>query len=133
MLVAEKWIGHSRKKVSLAWQQQTNGEQGKPGSVHQLTDARETYDASGDGTPVAVPALSAEASQPTPFLSLSRDHWQEIRVQVARCLENFVSAAEEQRPDKVLSVGMEMQEIVSRIYLEAYVMSANLERKDLPR
>lgn len=81
----------------------------------------------------SAPVFSEEASQATPFLSLSRKHWQETREQVASCLERFVSAAEEHRPDKVLSVGMEMQEVVSRIYLEAYVMSADLELKEPPR
>ncbi|HXR66579.1 MAG TPA: hypothetical protein VN729_11680, partial [Ktedonobacteraceae bacterium] len=55
------------------------------------------------------PVLSREASQPTPFLSLSWEHWLEVREQILRNLELFASAALEQRVDKVLSVGMEMQ------------------------
>ena len=92
---------------------------------------REAIEVTESQSPASV--FSEEASQLTPFLSLSWEHWQQTREQVARCLERFASAAEEQRPDKVLSVGMEMQEIVSRIYLEAYVMSADLELKELPR
>jgi hypothetical protein len=77
--------------------------------------------------------LSREASQPTPFLSLSWEHWLEIREQILRSLEQFANAAQEQRVDKVLSAGMEMQAAMSRIYLEAYVMSTSLGLKDLPR
>jgi hypothetical protein len=55
-----------------------------------------------------------------------------VREQIARGLELFVSAAMEQRVDKVLSVGMQMQEAVGRIFLEAYAMSADLDLRELP-
>jgi hypothetical protein len=99
----------------------------------RLIERRCGYEASGNGTHGYEPVLSREASQPTPFLSLSWEHWLEVREQILRNLELFANAAQEQRVDKVLSAGMEMQAAMSRIYLEAYVMSTSLGLKDLPR
>lgn len=135
MQVAEKRTGSKREKVSLAQKQRGSGymaERGKPASSHYLTDARGTYAATGNGEPVHVPTLSAEASQPTPFMFLTWEQWLEMREQVTRSLEHFASAAEEQRTDGVLSAALEMQTALSQMFLEAYARSADLGLSELP-
>lgn len=135
MQVAEKRTGSKREKVSLARKQRGYGylaERGKPASTHYLTDARGTYAATSNGEPVHVPVLSAEASQPTPFLSLTWEQWLEMREQITRSLEHFASAAEEPRADRVLSAALEMQAALSQMFLETYARSADLGLSELP-
>ena len=136
MQVAEKRMAVDKgmATVIVAKQgQDGRSERAKLNGTHELTEVRGVYDASGNGVHTCAPLLSAEASEATPFLSLSREQWQEVREQVANLLERFVSAVEEQHADKVLSIGMEMQEVAGRILLEAYAMSADLDLKDVPR
>lgn len=133
MQVAEKQEEYTRKKVSLAKEQRTHA--AAPATrelIHRFTDGRGTYDATSDGTPVAMPTLSQKASQPTPFMSLSWEQWLQVREQITRNLESFVNAAAEHRADKVLNIGMEIQSALTHIFLEAYVMSADLGLKPLP-
>lgn len=135
MQVAEKRqaVESEVAAVSSAVQPEECGaKQAQGNGVLKLIERQEAYTATDDGTPVHLPALSAEASQPTPFLSLTWEQWQEMRAQITRGLERFVSAVEEQRADRVLSIGMEMQAAISRIFLEAYAMSADLGLQELP-
>jgi hypothetical protein len=126
-------VAVSLDKKTLARLTERSKSKGQERMPTRLTERRGAYKATGNGTHRHEPVLSVEAEQPTPFLSLSWEHWLEVREQIIRNLDRFANAAQEQRVDSVLNAGMEMQAALSRIFLEAYVMSAHLGLKELPR
>src|SRR5579859_4142332 len=119
MQVAEKRMAEEIGLETTSAQEKPEKRPGKPPRSRlpsRLIERRGIYEAKGDGTYVHEPVLSPEASQPTPFLSLSWQHWLEVREQITKNLDHFASAAQEQRVDKVLNAGMEIQAAMSRIF-----------------
>lgn len=73
-----------------------------------------------------------EEGYDAPFATFTWKHWMETQAHVHQCFSRFVRAAENQRLDQMLMIGLEVQEIGGKMLLEAYAMSTDLLRESLP-
>lgn len=64
-----------------------------------------------------------------PFMTFTWQHWMETQARVHQCFSRFVRAIENQRVDQAIMLGLEVQEIGSKMLLEAYTISAERVRE----
>lgn len=70
--------------------------------------------------------LDEEQGYDAPFETFTWRYWLELQARAMQGFSRFVRAVEEKRPDHLIMIGLEMQEIATTMLLEAYAQSANV-------
>lgn len=93
--------------------EQTSKQQPSPRGVMTLEDVR----------------CAEEEGYEAPFATFTWKHWLDTQARVHQCFSRFVRAVENQRIEQALMIGMEVQEIGSKMLLEAYAMATDATRE----
>lgn len=70
--------------------------------------------------------LDEEQGYDAPFETFTWRYWLELQARAMQSFTRFVRAVGEQRPDHLVMIGLEMQEIATTMLLEAYAQSVNV-------